>query len=171
MNPMKQIRIAKVTLNIGAGKDQKLLEKGEKLLASLTGKKPVKTITDKRIQSWGLRPGLPIGVKVTLRGKDAEEIIPRLLSAKDKNLPLSSFDNYGNISFGIPEYVDIAGAKYLPEIGIIGLQASITLERPGYRVMRRKIKTSRIPRHHRVTREEAINYMKEKFGLKVGDNE
>jgi ribosomal protein L5 len=42
MNKMKEIRIEKVTLNVGAGKDQKVLEKGIKLLTNLTGTAPVK---------------------------------------------------------------------------------------------------------------------------------
>ena len=74
MNPMKNIRIEKVTLNIGAGKDQAKLEKGLLLLSSITGLKPVKTFAKKRIPEWGLRPGLPIGCKITLRKKKAEEI-------------------------------------------------------------------------------------------------
>ena len=171
MNKMQEIRIEKVTLNIGAGKDQKLLEKGIKLFKNLTNKQPVKTITQKRLQAWNLRPGLPIGVKVTLRGKEAEELAKRVLSAKDNTLKESYFDDYGNISFGIPEYVDIQGAKYDPEIGIIGLQASITLERPGYRIKRRKLQRKKIPKKKQVTKEEAIKYMKEKFKVKVGDEE
>ncbi len=171
MNPMQEIRIEKVTLNIGAGKDQKLLEKGMKLFKNLTNKQPVKTITQKRLQAWNLRPGLPIGVKITLRGKEAEEMTRRALSAKDNKLEESCFDNYGNISFGIPEYVDIQGAKYDPEIGIIGLQASITLERPGYRIKKRKLQRKKIPNKKQVKKEEAINFLKEKYNVKVGEEE
>ena len=69
MNSTRQISIEKVTLNIGAGKDQAKLEKGMKLINSIAGRPPVKTFTRKRIQEWGLRPGLPIGCKLTLRKK------------------------------------------------------------------------------------------------------
>ena len=69
MNPSRDIKISKVTLNIGAGKDQTKLDKGIKLFKSITNVSPVKTITSKRIPGWGLRPGLPIGCKVTLRKK------------------------------------------------------------------------------------------------------
>ena len=61
MNQMKKIGIEKVTLNIGAGKDQTRLEKGLVLLNAITNATPIKTITNKRLQEWGLRPGLPIG--------------------------------------------------------------------------------------------------------------
>ena len=170
-NPMQQVRIEKVTLNIGAGKDENMLKKGEKLLKSLTGIDPVKTITQKRLQAWSLRPGLPIGVKITLRGKHAEELIPRLLSAKEGRLTQNCFDDYGNIAFGIPEYVDIAEAKYDPAIGIIGLQACVTLDRPGYRVKKRKIRKSKVASSHRVNKQDAEAFMKERFKIKIGDEE
>ncbi len=169
MNKMRTIRIEKLTLNIGAGKDQKMLEKGEKLLKNLTGVSPVKTITNKRVQAWSLRPGLPIGVKLTLRGEPAQALIKRLLTAKDNELGPNCFDNFGNISFGIPEYVDISEAKYDPEIGIIGLQASITLERPGFRIKKRKLQKKRIPEQHRVSKKDAMSYMKETYNIKIGE--
>ena len=56
MNPMKEIRIEKLTLNIGAGKDVELLKKGVKLIKHITGIEPVKTITQKRIPAlWWFR--------------------------------------------------------------------------------------------------------------------
>jgi ribosomal protein L5 len=61
MNRMQQVRLEKITLNIGAGKDQKKLELGLKLLKKITEIDPVRTVTNKRIPTWGLRPGLPIG--------------------------------------------------------------------------------------------------------------
>ncbi len=166
---MRQVQVEKVTLNVGAGKDQRVLDKGVKLLKNLTGIEPVKTTTNKRIQGWGLRPGLPIGVKITLRGKDADSLIPRILYAKDNNLPESCFDDHGNISFGIPEYVDIKDAKYDTEIGMMGLQATITLKRPGYRVKNRKIRNTKIPSRHAVNKEEAMKFMEEKYSLKTGE--
>lgn len=164
MNTMKTVQIDKLTLNFGAGKDQKRLEKGEQLIEMITGKKPVKTLTQARIPAWGLRPGLPIGLKLTLRGKEAEDVLKRLLEARENTLPTSCADDYGNISFGLSEYIDIPGVKYDPKIGVIGLQASITLTRPGYRVMRRKNKNSPLGKGHRVTRSQATAFMKERFG-------
>jgi large subunit ribosomal protein L5 len=171
MNRMKEIRVEKVTLNVGAGKDQKVLEKAVKLLNNLAGIPPVRTITNKRLQAWGLRPGLPIGCKLTLRGEEAEKMIPRLLHAKDGLLKETCFDDYGNISFGIQEYMDIKEAKYDPEIGMMGLQASVTLARPGYRVKNRKLKPSNVSPEHRVKKEEAMNFMKEKYSVKIGESE
>ena len=170
-HPMRQIKVEKVTLNLGAGKDQQLLEKGMKLLEQLTGIPPVKTVTRKRIPTWGLRPGLPIGCKITLRGKQAQEIIPRLLSAKDNTLATKYYDGAGNISFGIPEYIDIEGSKYDPEIGIIGLQACISLGRAGYRVKRRRLRPGKVNKKHVISQDEAISFMADAFGTKVPEEE
>ena len=167
MNKMREIRIEKLTLNIGAGRDERMLSKGEKLFKQLTGVDPVRTTTSKRIQGWGLRPGLPIGVKSTIRTADKHELIARLVAAKDNILGPECFDENGNISFGIQEYVDIADAKYDPEIGIIGLQVCITLERPGFRIKKRKIGKKKLPASHRISKEDAMKYMQEQFKVKT----
>jgi large subunit ribosomal protein L5 len=166
---MRTIRIEKLTLNIGAGKEQSVLEKGMILLKNITGIDPVKTITQKRIAGWGLRPGLPIGCKLTIRGEKANELIKRLLAAKNNVLEQSNFDEEGNISFGIKEYIDIADAKYDPRLGIMGLQASITLTRPGFRIKKRKILKRSIPRNHRISKKESVEFLEKNFTLKVSE--
>jgi large subunit ribosomal protein L5 len=171
MNIMRQPRIEKVTLNIGAGKDQQRLEKGVALIKAITGIEPLKTVTQKRIPTWGLRPGLPIGCKLTLRKKPAVELLKRLLQAKDLKLKPRQFDNGGNVSFGIPEYIDIPGVAYDPKIGIIGLEVCVTLERPGYRIKRRRMRQKKIPRSHMLTREESMEFMKKNFNVTVGEQE
>ena len=167
MNPMRNIRIEKLTLNIGAGKDTVKLEKGTKLLEIITGIKPVKTFTRKRIPNWGLRPGLPIGCKLTLRKEAARQLLLKLLKAKENRLAESNFDEQGNISFGIPEYIDIPDVGYSPEIGIMGLQVCVTLERPGFRIRRRATAKKKIPPRHRIRKEESIDYLKKGFGAVV----
>ncbi len=166
---MRNIRIAKVTLNVGAGKEQTRLEKGVMLLKHITGIEPVKTVTNKRIPNWGLRPGLPIGCKLTLRGASARELLVRLLAAKDNRLKETQFDKEGNLAFGIHEYIDIPGVKYEPKIGIAGFEVCVTLERPGFRIKRRRVKKSHVPQKHRVQKEESIEFMKKEFGVKVGE--
>ncbi len=168
---MQEVRIEKVTLNIGAGKDQNKLEKGVTLIKSITGIKPVKTKTNKRIMGWGLRPGLPIGCKVTLRKQSAIDIIPRLLNAKDNVLEESQFDAGGNLSFGIPEYIDITGTKYDPKIGVMGLEVCITFGKAGYRVKKRRIKRAKVGKKHAVTKGEAMEFMKKKFNTQIGEEE
>lgn len=168
---MKGIRIEKITLNIGAGKDGNKLEKGIKLLKNITGIEPIKTRTNKRIPGWGLRPGLPIGCKITLRKEKAKEVLNRLLEAKSYILKGSQFDKNGNIAFGVHEYIDIKGAKYDPEIGIMGLEVCVTLERPGYRVKRRKNLKSKIGNNHKIAKEEAVKFMKTEFDVKLEEED
>lgn len=170
-NPMRNITVQKLTLNIGAGKDQVALEKAQKLLNTISGVTSVRTVTQKRIAAWGLRPGLPIGVKVTLRKQKALELIPRLLYAKDNKLALNNFDDNGNVSFGMKEYTDIKDARYDPEIGSMGLQCSITLGRPGSRIKIRKLLKRAVPIRHRVSKADAIKFMKENFGAILASEE
>ncbi|BAW30967.1 MAG TPA: 50S ribosomal protein L5 [Methanothermobacter sp.] len=167
MNPMEQVRISKVTLNIGVGEGGERLARAEKLLEIMTGQKPVKTISKVTNPEFGIRKKQPIGCKVTLRGEKAEEIIKKFLDGIGNKLKASQFDDQGNVSMGIEEHIDIPGMKYDPDIGIFGMDLSITFEKPGYRINRRRIQKRKIPRKHRVTREEAIKFMKEKFKVKI----
>jgi large subunit ribosomal protein L5 len=166
---MREIRIEKVTLNIGAGKDQKRLDNAVKLLKNITGIDPIKTVTQKRIAGWGLRPGLPIGCKITLRNNKASEILSRVLDAKDNNLKPKNFDDNGNLAFGIHEYIDIKDAKYDPDIGMMGLEVSVTLERPGFRIRKRRINRKKIPVCHKIGKDDAISFMQKNFNTTIED--
>lgn len=171
MNPMREIKIEKVTLNIGAGRSPEVLEKGLKLLRNIAGMKPVKTVTNKRIPAWDIRPGLAIGCKVTIRKNKAKQLVTNLLKAKDNKLNEKQFDDQGNVAFGIHEYIDIPGVSYDPEIGIMGLEVCVTFERPGFRVKRRRIKRKRIGSRQKVSKQDAIDFMKKEFGVLVGGGE
>ncbi len=163
---MKELRIDKVTLNIGAGKNEDMLKKGLKLLQKIVPLTPVKTVTKKRIPTWSLRPGLEIGAKVTVR-KDADRLLKRLLAAKEFKLSAQNFDNHGNFAFGIPEYIDIGELEYDPELKIMGLEVAVTLERRGYRVKRRAVKSAKVGKNHQITKDEAILFVREKLGVEV----
>lgn len=167
MNAMRSIRIEKVTLNIGVGEAGEKLDKACKILERISKRKIIKTKTNKRIPSWNVRPGLLIGCKTTLRGKFAVEQFKRMLAAVENKLKPSNFDQCGNVSFGIKEYIDIPEEEYDPVVGLVGLNVCVTLERPGYRVKKRKIRAKKIGRKHIITQNEAIQFMKEKFGVKV----
>ena len=164
---MNRIRIEKVTLNIGAGTNQSKLDKGLKLLQTITNAKPVKTFTNKRIPNWGIRPGLPIGCKVTLRKKRSLEVLKNLLQAKDNLLQERQFDKFGNLAFGLHEYIDIPGVKYDPDIGILGFEVCVTFEKAGYRVKRRKVRVSKLGAKQKMTKQEAIEFLKKEFGARI----
>lgn len=167
MNNMKQIKIEKVTLNIGVGEPGDKLEKASKLLTHITGMKPVQTETLERIPTWNIRPHLKIASKVTLRGKKAHDLLIRLLKAVNSKLPERKFDKYGNLSFGIPEYIDIADVEYNAQLGMYGLDVAVTLQRTGFRIKRRKIKQARIPKKHKIAKQEAIDFIKKEFDVLV----
>ncbi len=171
MNPMQEIYVEKVTLNIGTGGPGEKLEKAMKLMRNLTQMKPVATTTRRRIPGWGLRPGLSIGCKVTLRGRQAQEFLKKLFAGHNDKIKKHYFDNHGGISFGIPEYLDIPGVEYDMQVGIIGLEAAVTLARRGYRIKHRRIKNRSIPKKHRITREEAIGFIREKYSIIVSEDE
>lgn len=166
-NPMTQARIEKITLNIGSGRDQSKLDKAVMLIEQITGIKPVKTVTNKRVAAWGLRPGLPIGCKLTLRGKQARDVLSRILEAKENKLKQSYFDENGNLSFGLSEYIDIPGVKYDTKIGMMGLQICVTFEKPGFRIKKRKLQKKKIPHKHLIKKEDTINYMKDNFKVQI----
>lgn len=166
-NPMRNIKIEKVSLSMGTGTDMDRLDKGMKLLQMISGKKPVKTLAKKRIPTWSIRPGLPIGCKVTLRGKEAEEKLRILLKAVDDKLSPDNFDEQGNFSFGIKEYIDLPHMDYIYELGILGFQVSVSLSRAGYRVKERKYLRRKIGKSHVVSKQEGIEFMRTAFNVVI----
>ncbi len=166
-NPMRAIRIGKVVVNIGLGKSGEAIERGKKVLEQVTGQKPSQRRAKRSVRDFGIHKGEPIGVAVTVRGPRCTEVIERLLVAREKKLSESSFDPRGSVSFGVKEHIEIPGIRYDPAIGILGMNVSVLLERPGYRVARRGRRASRVGKYHFVTRDDAIGYFKERFGVTV----
>jgi large subunit ribosomal protein L5 len=165
MNPMQNIRIEKITLNIGCGDSGEKLEKAKKLLEVLTTKKVVITNTHKRT-TFGMAKGRPIGCKVTLRGKDAEEFFKKALDAVDFKLSKNVFDKQGSFSFGIKEHISLPGVRYDPDIGIFGMDVSVSLEKPGFRIKRKKI-PKRIGKSHLIKPEEAMDWIAKNYKVEI----
>lgn len=163
-NKMSEIRIEKVVLSIGGTAE--VLEKGLKLLEKITGGKPIKRSSNKRIPSLNVRPGLEVGCMITLRGKKAEDILKRLLGAVDFKLKKRQFSE-NSFSFGIKEYIEIPGMEYLRDVGIIGLDVSVAFVKPGKRVIRKKIKRGRLPKKQNISAEEILEFMQRKFNVKI----
>ncbi len=162
-NIMRTPRIEKVVLNVGGVAEK--LEKGFILLQKLTGKKPVKVAATKRIPTWGVRPGLQVGTKVTLRGEDAEAFIKRVLPAVNNTIKAKQIrPNF--VSFGIHEYIEIPGIEYIREVGIMGFEMTIVFVRTGRRVALKKVKRGRVRRQN-VTIEEIEQIMQDKFKTKI----
>jgi large subunit ribosomal protein L5 len=169
-NPMKELRIEKITLNIGVGEAGDRLEKAETLLQRISGTKIVKTTAKKRIPTWNLRLGLPIGVKTTIRGKKAEELLKKLFISVENRVKPSNFDKEGNLSFGIKEYTHIPDVKYDPKIGVIGLDVCVTVKRKGgNRTKNKAYRPAKIGKKHRISIEESQEFFKKKFGLEIAE--
>lgn len=167
MSVMREVKISKVTVNIGVGEGGERLAKAESLLEKLTGQKPTRTYAKVTNPTFGIRKGTPIACKVTLRKEKAEQFLKKALDGVEFKIKKSSFDEHGNVSFGIKEHIDIPGMKYDPSVGIFGMDVAITMERPGYRIKRRKVKQGRISKKHEVTKREGIEFLKEKYNVAV----
>ncbi len=166
-NPMRKIKIAKVTLNVGVGKTGEELDRASTILERLTGVKPILTECKVKQPTWGIREGMTIGAKVTLREEKAEAFLKDAFVAKDNKINRRSFDKAGNFGFGVKEYIDMPKAKYDPKLGIRGFDVLVTLERPGYRVKKRKLAKAAISKKHVIKPEEAVEFIRQKFGIEV----
>jgi large subunit ribosomal protein L5 len=118
---MQVPRLEKICINQGIGDavaDKKLIEGALKEMATITGQKPVSTLSRKDISNFKLRKGVPIGVKVTLRGDRMYEFLDRLIAAslpriRDfRGINAKGFDGKGNYTLGITEQI------IFPEIDI-----------------------------------------------------
>jgi large subunit ribosomal protein L5 len=166
-NPMRAIKLAKVTVHINVGQSGEMLEKARKVLEEITGQKPCTKQAKKTVKEFGIREGEPIACLTTLRGERAASFLKRGLEAVSNALKASSFDGNGNFAFGIKEHIEIPGTKYVPELGIFGMDVIGTLERPGYRIKRKRIRPASIGKAHRIRKEEAIKFISEKFGVQI----
>ncbi len=166
-NPMRTIKLAKVTVHIGVGSSGEMLEKAKKIITDITGQKPCTKQAKMTIKEFSIREGEPVSCLTTLRGEKASAFLKRGLEAVSNSIKRSSFDENGNFAFGIKEHIEIPGTKYQPELGIFGMDVVASLERPGFRVKRRRIRPSRIGKSQRVTREDAIKFVTETFGVQI----
>ena len=166
MNEMNQIEIGKVVVNVGIGQVGEDVEKAKNLVEKITGRQAVKTESKDSAKTFGLRKGLKIGAMTTLRGEEAAEFLEKVFTAVEE-IEASQFDDKGNFAFGIGEYIDVSGVDYDADIGMMGFEVSVNLERPGYRVKRRDYKPSDIGEDHIVDSEDAIEFVEDRFDVEV----
>lgn len=163
-NKMKELRIDSVTLHCSTA-DNARLQRAEQLLQRISGAKPVKTLAKKRIPVWKTKPGMDLGVKVTLRGKKAEEVLGSILKGIQE-IDEKQF-NPGSFAFGIKEYIQIPSMSYQRDIGMMGFEVMVSLKRPGFRVSKRRRIPGKIGGAHRITKKETVEYFKLNYGVNV----
>ena len=99
---------------------------------------------------------------MTVRGERAEEIVNLGLRVKDFEIKTKNFSETGNFGFGIEEHIDM-GVKYDPSVGIYGMDFYVVLRRAGTRVAKRKAKRGRVGKNQKISKEEAIAWVKKTF--------
>ena len=166
-NSMKKPYLEKVVLNIGVGAGGEELEKAITVLQQIAGKTAIKTLSKVNVKEFNLRKGRPIGCKITIRGKEAENLLKRLLIVNNNKILKTSFDDFGNFAFGIDEHIKIPQTEYEASIGLWGLDVCGRIVRPGMRVKYRRKARAKIPKHHYVSRNEAQYFLKLNFGVDI----
>lgn len=168
---MQQVQLEKITLNVGVGQSGEPLQRAKELLEKISGAQPVLTAAKDRNPTFKIRKGDLIGAKITIRKANAVDVLGRCLKACENTLLIGNFDKSGNVSFGVKEYIDVPGLKYDPKIGMMGFDVAVTLSKPGVRVQRRKIGKTKLPLKQKVTKDEAIAYIKNTFQTEIKEKE
>ncbi|MBP1987502.1 50S ribosomal protein L5 [Halolamina salifodinae] len=166
-HPMREPSIEKVVVHMGVGQGGRDLGNAEEIIGEITGQQSVRTSAKRTVQAFDIREGDPIGTKVTLRDENAEEFLATALPLAD--ISASQFDNAGNVSFGVDEHTAFPSQEYDPQTGIYGLDVTVTLVRPGYRVAKRDQVSRSIPDGHRMTAEDAIAFLETEFDVEIDE--
>ncbi len=133
-NVMEVPRLEKIALNIGMGEaiqNAKAMEAAERDLATISGQHPVITRSKKSIAAFKLRVGMPIGLKVTLRGERMYHFFERLVNVtlprmrEFRGVSRNSFDGRGNYTLGFKEQTIFPEIEYEKVDKARGLEVSI----------------------------------------------
>jgi large subunit ribosomal protein L5 len=162
---MREPSIEKVVVHMGVGEGGRELANAEDILESVTGQQSVRTQANSTKPEFGIRQGDPIGAKVTLRADEAEEFLQKALPLAD--VAARQFDGTGNFSFGVEEHTEFPSQDYDPNVGIYGLDVTVNLVRPGYRISKRDKVTRSVPSNHKLNAEDAIAYIESNFDVEV----
>lgn len=133
-NVMQVPRLERVVLNIGLGEaiaNPKALESAEHDLTAISGQHPVVTRAKKSIANFKIRAGMPVGIRVTLRGRRMYYFVDKLFNAvlpriRDfQGMPRTSFDGRGNYNMGLKEQIIFPEIDYDKVDRIRGLEVTI----------------------------------------------
>lgn len=165
--PMLRPKIGAVKLNVSIGGAGNPLDRAKNIIRNLTEQEPTETKAKQTWRNWGIRKSQPVGVKVTIRGPKAYNLLMRLLHTKDYKLKRKCIDQSGNFCFGISEHIDIPDMDYDPNLGIIGMDVIIQMERIGYRVKKRSYHKNKIGKNHYVSPIETEIFLVDQYGIEI----
>jgi large subunit ribosomal protein L5 len=165
---MRKPKVVSLIIHSNVGESGEELEKTKKIIESIADMDSKETRAKRTFREFGVRKGEPIGAMVTVRDqKKIKKLLPRLFDVRDYKISSRSFDREGNFGFGIREHINIPGTKYDPTLGVTGLDVQIRIERPGFRIKRRFRQPKKIPKKHRISKEEAIAFAELELGITV----
>lgn len=133
-NIMQVPRLEKIVLNIGLGEaiqNAKAMEGAERDMVAISGQHPIITRAKKSIAAFRLREGMPIGMKVTLRGERMWDFFDKLVNAvlprmhEFQGVPSDSFDGRGNYTLGFKEQIFFPEIEYDKVDKVRGMEVSI----------------------------------------------
>ena len=138
-NAMMMPKVEKIVLNMGVGEaatDKKVMENAVKDMAAISGQAPIVTYASKSIAGFKIREGMPVGCKVTLRGRTMYEFLDRLINialprVRDfEGVSAKSFDGRGNYALGIKEQIIFPEVDYDQTDKIRGMDVVICTTAP-----------------------------------------
>jgi len=133
-NPMQTPKVEKIIISVGAGfamKDNKLIKNIEDTITTIAGQKASTVIAKKSVAGFKVREGMPVGIRVTLRGENMYNFLDRLVSialprVKDfRGVPRNGFDGRGNYNFGLQEQLIFPEVSYDSIMQIHGMNITM----------------------------------------------
>merc|ERR1712220_1786 len=165
-NTNRDVICDKLIINIAVGESGDRLAKAVRVLQQLSDQTPVENVARYTVRTFGIRRNEKIAAHVTVRGQKATDLIERGLKITDYEISAKHFSDSGNFGFGINEHIDL-GLKYDPATGIYGMDFYIVLRRAAFSVPKKKAKRGRLGKPHRVTKEDAMEWVRQTFNAEI----